>query len=206
MRVLVTAGATREYIDDVRFLTNGSSGRMGYAVAAASAAAEHDVTLLTGPVALQPPASCRVVPFITVDELADALAGRFAACDALVMAAAVGDFRPERRLAGKIPRRGGPVTVRLVPTEDILAHLAASKRPGQIVVAFAVESPPAEHAEAKARAEMAAKGADFVVVNTPAAMGADRSEACILSRDGVVLPWGSREKGRLAEAIVALLA
>lgn len=205
MRVLVTAGPTREHIDSVRFITNASSGRMGFAVAEAAAAAGHEVTLLAGPVALEHPAGCHVVPFVSVDDLKDALASRFAECDALVMTAAVGDFRPERRLEGKIPRSAGPVTVRLVPTEDLLAGLAACKRPGQTIVAFAVEDPPREQAEARARSELAAKGADFVVVNTPDAMSAAESDACILSHDGAVVPWARRDKRQLARQIVSLL-
>jgi phosphopantothenoylcysteine decarboxylase/phosphopantothenate--cysteine ligase len=206
MRIVVTAGPTREYIDSVRFISNASSGRMGFAVAAAAAAAGHDVTLLAGPVELAPPAGCRVVRFVSVEDLAAALAERFAECDALVMTAAVGDFRPEPRVAGKIPRRGGAVTVRLVPTADVLAGVARGKRPGQVVVAFAVEDPPPAAAEAKARAELAAKGADLVVVNTPAAMGARESDACILAPAGVVLPWGRRTKQELAEEILKCLS
>jgi len=205
MRILVTAGPTREPIDDVRFITNASSGRMGHAVAAAAARAGHDVTLLSGPVALEPPGGCEVVRFVSVADLKAALEARFATCDALVMTAAVGDFRPERRFEGKIARRGGPVALRLVPTEDVLAGVAKARRAGQVVVAFAVEPPPRAEAEAKARAEMAAKGADFVVVNPPAAMEAPDSDACILSRQGVVLPWGRRGKRELAEETVRLV-
>jgi phosphopantothenoylcysteine decarboxylase / phosphopantothenate---cysteine ligase len=199
MRIVVTAGPTREYIDSVRFISNASSGRMGFAVAAAAAAAGHEVTLLAGPVELPPPTGCQVVRFVSVEDLSAALAARFADCDALVMTAAVGDFRPERRVDGKIPRRGGAVTARLVPTEDVLAGLARGKRPGQVVVAFAVEDPPPAAAEAKARA-------DLVVVNTPAAMGAQESDACILGSAGVLLPWGRRTKQELAEEVVKLLS
>jgi len=206
MHVLVTAGPTREPIDAVRFITNGSSGRMGYALAAAAVRAGHDVTLLTGPVALDPPPACRTVRFVSVDDLAAALDEHFPACDALVMTAAVGDFRPEHRVEGKIPRSGGPVTIRLVPTEDLLAGLSARKRPGQLLIAFAVEDPPRKQAEAKARAEMRTKGADLVVVNTPDAMGREASEACILSRDDTRLPWATRTKAELAELVIAQLA
>ena len=205
MRVLVTAGPTREHIDSVRFITNASSGQMGYGVAAAAVAAGHEVTLLTGPVALAPPAGCRAVRFLSVDDLKNALNASFHDCDALVMTAAVGDFSPERRVEGKIPRSAGPVTVRLIPTEDLLAGIAERKRPGQVVVAFAVEEPPRQQAEARARSEMAAKGADFVVVNTPEAMSAAESDACVLSPGGVVVPWARRGKQQLAEEIVKLL-
>ena len=207
MKVLVTAGPTREYIDSVRFISNASSGRMGCAVAAAAARAGHDVTLLHGPLACHKPKSCRrCVPFVTVAELRDALNERFADCDALVMAAAVGDFRTEKCFPDKLRRGGGPITLRLFPTEDILAALKDRKRPGQLVLAFAVEDGGEGDAEAKARAELAAKGADYVVVNAPAAMGAESSRACILSADGVVLPWGRRTKQQLADEIVKLLA
>jgi phosphopantothenoylcysteine decarboxylase/phosphopantothenate--cysteine ligase len=205
MRVLVTAGPTREYIDRVRFITNASSGRMGFAVAEAAVQAGHVVTLLAGPAAIDPPGGCRVVRFVSADDLKAALHEHFAGCDALVMAAAVGDFRPQHRVEGKIPRGGGAITVRLAPTEDLLAGVAGGKRPGQVIVAFAVEDGPPPRAEAKARAELAAKGADLVVVNTPAAMGASHSEACILSPAGVLLPWARRTKADLAREIVALL-
>lgn len=205
MRILVTAGPTREYVDPVRFITNASSGRMGYAVAAAGARAGHEVTLLTGPTGLAAPAGVRVEAFTTVEELKAGLAGRFGACDALVMAAAVGDFRVERVADKKISRKGGPIDVRLIPTEDVLAGVAAKRHAGQRIVAFAVETGTREEMEAKARGEMKAKGADFVVLNTPEAMGQERSEACILSPDGVALAWGLRAKDALAAEIVRLL-
>ncbi len=125
MKVLVTAGPTREHIDAVRFITNASSGRMGYAVAAAAAEAGMEVTLLSGPVALATPGGCEVVRFVTVAELKAALEARFAACDALVMAAAVGDFTVDRVASGKLHRDTGPLTLTLRPTPDLLAGLAA---------------------------------------------------------------------------------
>jgi phosphopantothenoylcysteine decarboxylase/phosphopantothenate--cysteine ligase len=146
-----------------------------------------------------------VVRFESVDDLRAALAERFDGCDALVMTAAVGDFRPEPRVAGKIPRAGGPVTLRLVPTEDILAALTARKRSGQVVVAFAVEALAEAGAAAKAQAEMREKGADFVVVNGPEAMDATGSRACVLDAAGVVLEWDVRSKEELAREIVRLV-
>lgn len=205
MKIIVTAGPTREYIDPVRFITNASSGTMGCAVAGAAAAAGHKVTLLAGPMSAPPPPGCQVVPFQTVAELKDALEARFAACDALVMAAAVGDFRPEKTLPTKLHRSGGPLVLRLFPTEDILAGLGKVKRPGQIIVAFAVEDTTPEKIEEKARREMALKNADFVVVNTPAAMAAADSNACILSPRATLVPWGHRPKDALAAEIVKLL-
>ena len=205
MRILVTAGPTRQYIDTVRFITNASSGRMGFAVSEAAAAHGHDVVLLAGPVCLAPPPGCRTVGFVTIDDLQAALAEHFPWCDALVMTAAVGDFRPRRVEGRKLHRRAGPVTLELVPTEDLLAGVSAGRRDDQRVVAFAVEDGEVDEIQAKARGEMRAKGADFVVVNTPQALGAAESEACVLSRDAVVLEWRRRTKRQLAGEIVRLL-
>ena len=211
MRVLVTAGPTREYIDTVRFITNASSGRMGCAVACAAARAGHHVTLLLGPgVAGGGTADlgdgCEVVPFVSVADLKREVTARFGACDVLVMCAAVGDFRPDRVLPSKLHRSTGPVTLRLYPTEDVVAGVAAGKSGTQTVVTFAVEDGPREQIEAKAREEMVAKNSDFVVVNTPAAMAAAESDACVLVRGGGGLPWARRTKQALAEQIVQLLA
>ncbi|MCK4626989.1 MAG: phosphopantothenoylcysteine decarboxylase [Phycisphaerae bacterium] len=215
MKIIVTAGPTREYIDSVRFITTASSGKMGYAAAAEAAAAGHDVTLITGPVAIEPPAGCEAVHFVTVNELTQALETRFDDCDALIMAAAVGDFTVGRlgrsgaesqpATTGKISRSAGAVQITLEPTDDILAGLGSRKREGQIIIAFALEDAPVKQAEAKARDEMQRKNADYVVLNTPAAMAADASEACILSPTGLVLPWSRRTKTELAKEIVALL-
>jgi len=204
MRIIVTAGPTREYIDPVRFITNASSGRMGCAIAELAAAAGHEVTLVLAE-GLPAPTGCRVVRFRSVDDLARALNERFAGCDVLIMAAAVGDFRPKRRSADKISRRAGPITLELVPVEDIVASLARKKRPGQKIVAFAVEEGSAAQIAAAARGKLLDKNADYIVVNTPAAIAAQTSHACILAPDGVALPWADRPKQQLAEEIVRLL-
>jgi phosphopantothenoylcysteine decarboxylase/phosphopantothenate--cysteine ligase len=205
MRLLVTAGPTREYLDPVRFLTNGSTGRMGCAIASAGLRAGHEVTLLAGPVASEWPGGADIARFESVAELVERLGERFPSCDALVMAAAVGDFRPERCLPAKIPRTGGPVTVRLFPTEDVVAAVAGRKRPGQVVAVFAMETGSREQAEAKARRELAGKNADLTVVNGPAAVGAEASEACILSADRRLLDWACRPKDELAGLLVEIL-
>ncbi len=207
MRILVTAGPTREHIDPVRFITNASSGRMGLAVAAAADGAGHRVALLhaAGMDVREAGEDVERAAFVSVADLKRLLHERFAECDALVMVAAVGDFQVENRSPQKIPRRGGPITLRLVPTEDLLAGVAAGRREGQRIVAFAVEDGPRDQVEAKARAELRSKGADYVVVNRPEAMAAEASEACILSPGGIVLPWGHRPKEELAAEIVAVL-
>ena len=201
MKILTTSGPTREYIDSVRFITNASSGRMGCACAEAAVAAGHKVTLITGPVAMDPPHDCEVVSFVTVEELKQALDDRFADCDVLIMAAAVGDFTVGTT-GGKISRSAGPIQITLTPTEDILAGLGRRKGKQQIIIGFAVED---EADESKARRKMESKNCDYLVANTPAAMSAESSEACIISPDGIVLPWASRTKTELAGEIIALL-
>jgi phosphopantothenoylcysteine decarboxylase/phosphopantothenate--cysteine ligase len=203
MRVLVTAGPTREYIDSVRFITNASSGRMGYACAAAALAAGHEVTLIAGATTARLPQGIhRLIHITSADDLKAALAKEFDRCDALIMAAAVGDFTVKRPWRRKLPRAGGPVTITLIPTEDILAGLGRRRRAGQVLVGFAVED---RRKLEKARREMLEKNCDYLVLNTPAAMGASSSWACILTRQGLALPWGERSKAALARKIVALL-
>ena len=194
---------------------------MGCAVAAAAMMAGHRVTLLLGEgvdrgarglvadaAERAAAAWVKIVYFVSVDNLRAAVEREFASADALVMAAAVGDFRPDPASVSptKLSRRGGPITLRLVPTEDILAAVGATKRRRQRIVAFAVEDGPDGEIESKARREMLEKHADFVVLNPPAAMGSPVSRACILSRNGVALPWGDRPKETLAAEIVNLLA
>jgi phosphopantothenoylcysteine decarboxylase/phosphopantothenate--cysteine ligase len=202
MRVIVTAGPTREYLDSVRFISNASSGKMGYACAAAALAAGHEVTLITGPVPLRPPRRCKVVRFVTANQLQAALEKEFDRCDALIMSAAVGDFTVKRPWKRKLPRAGGPVTITLIPTEDILAGLGRRRRANQVLVGFAVED---RRNLEKTRREMLQKNCDYLVLNTAAAMGASSSWACILTREGLALPWGERSKAALARKIVALL-
>src|SRR5262249_30439913 len=109
MRVLITAGPTREYLDDVRFLSNASSGRMGYALAEAALARGPEVGLVSGPVLLAPPAGCEFQPVETSEEMHDACLAAFPACDGAVGAAAVCDYRPRERVGGKISKTGEPL-------------------------------------------------------------------------------------------------
>jgi phosphopantothenoylcysteine decarboxylase/phosphopantothenate--cysteine ligase len=165
-RVLVTAGGTREPIDSVRFISNRSSGRMGFALAAAAAARGAEVTLVAANVALAPPAGVEVVPVSTAAELADACEGAFPACDVLLMAAAVADFRPVNPVDHKLKKIGTPPTpptIELEPTADVISALAARRRRDQVLVGFAAEH--GEHALAYARDKLRRKRVDAIVVN-----------------------------------------
>jgi phosphopantothenoylcysteine decarboxylase / phosphopantothenate---cysteine ligase len=201
--ILVTAGPTREYLDDVRFLANGSSGRMGLAIAAAAAAAGHRVTMVLGPVELPPPPGVDVVPVVSALDMQAAAASRFDACDVLIAAAAVADYRPAARLPGK-PAKGASLRLELVPNPDIVAGLAARKG-GRVVVGFALESAATAEAEALARAreKLQRKGLDLVVCNSSAVIGSDQGEAVLLWADGRRSQLGRASKAGLAEQIVA---
>ena len=139
MRILITAGPTREYIDDVRFLSNASSGRMGYALAAAALRAGHAVELVTGPVDLDPPAGCRVHRIETTDQLRESCVRLFPECDGVIATAAVCDYRPKQRISGKITKTGQPIVLELTETSDVLAELGA-QRGHRWVMGFALES------------------------------------------------------------------
>jgi phosphopantothenoylcysteine decarboxylase / phosphopantothenate---cysteine ligase len=163
VRVLVTAGGTREPIDSVRFIGNHSSGRMGYALAAEAVRRGAEVTVVAANVALEPPLGARVVEVRTAAELAHSCRQRFDACDVLLMAAAVADFRPAAPSRQKLKKDRGVPTVELEPTEDVLSLLAARRRPGQVIVGFAAED--GEGGLESARGKLERKRVDLLVVN-----------------------------------------
>ncbi len=160
LRLLITAGPTRERIDPIRFVSNRSSGRMGFALAQTARDRGARVTLLAGPTELDKPEGVRVLAFETADELHALLLREFPECDGLVMAAAVADFIPEAS-ERRLHREDGSRTLQLVPGRDLLASLKGLRR-GQTVVAFAAET---GDLEAQGRRKMEVKGADLIVVN-----------------------------------------
>ena len=169
MKVLVTAGPTREHIDPVRFLSNRSTGRMGYAVAEAAVAAGHAVTLVSGPVAIAPPAGLAAfVPIVSARDLLAAVKARLADCDALVMTAAVADFRPARRAPRKIHKGAMPAALALVRNPDVLAALRPRKG-RRLFVGFAAET---DAVLESAAAKLARKGLDLIVANDVTQPGA----------------------------------
>jgi phosphopantothenoylcysteine decarboxylase/phosphopantothenate--cysteine ligase len=204
LRVLVTAGGTREPIDSVRFIGNRSSGRMGLALAERALRRGAQVTLIAANVSLDEPAGLRRVDVETADELAAAVGEEFRSCHVLLMAAAVADFRPGRAAAGKIHREEGVgLDLRLEPTEDVLARIAGDRRPGQIVVGFA-----AEHgAEAidRARSKLARKRLDAIVFNDVSrpeiGFDSERNEVTIVESEGEH-PVSLGRKEEVAEAIL----
>lgn len=206
--ILVTAGPTREPIDPVRFLSNESSGRMGFAIAAAAQAAGHKVILIAGPVHLPTPAGVRRIDVVTAREMLAALKQHFSACDALYMAAAVADWRPKRVLSGKWRAKDGgtqTTSLELVRNPDLLATVARAKLRGKArtVIGFALESGAGE---ARARAKLRRKNLDFVVLNGPAALNATRTSVIIHGADGTRVALMNRTKEAVARALVGLVA
>lgn len=202
--VLVTAGPTVEAIDPVRYLSNHSSGKMGYAIAAAAARRGADVTLVSGPTALGAPDGVEVVPVKSALEMLDAASAAFPSCDIAVFAAAVSDMRPKNPAASKLKKGAAAAelsTIELVENPDILATLSARKRAGQVVVGFAAET---DDVVENARKKLVSKGAHLIVGNEVGehrAFGADDNQAYLVSGCGVEeLPLMSKD--RLADAIL----
>jgi phosphopantothenoylcysteine decarboxylase/phosphopantothenate--cysteine ligase len=186
LRVVVSAGGTREPIDPVRFIGNRSSGRMGFALAERAAQRGAEVTVIAANVSLPEPAGVRRVDVETAADLATGLEAEFPRCHVLLMAAAVADFRPARAEAGKISRQGsGGLELRLEETEDILARLAGLRTPEQTVIGFAAEH-GAEAIE-RARAKLGRKGLDAIVFNDVSrpeiGFDSDRNEVTIVEPD-----------------------
>jgi phosphopantothenoylcysteine decarboxylase/phosphopantothenate--cysteine ligase len=206
MRVLVTAGPTRERIDPVRFLSNDSSGRMGFAIAEAAARAGHDVVLIAGPVTLATPSGVRRIDVESAREMLAAAKKEWRKADALLMAAAVADFRPAKQLASKWrAKNGGAKTARLdlVRNPDVIATLTRGKRhPDRLVVAFALETGDGER---RALAKLAKKGADWIVLNGTVALNSERTKLVVLGADGVRIAIPERSKRAAARDLVALL-
>jgi phosphopantothenoylcysteine decarboxylase/phosphopantothenate--cysteine ligase len=184
LHVLVTAGPTREPLDPVRFLTNRSSGKMGYAVAEAARIRGAKVALVSGPVSLTPPKGVEIVPVETAREMFDAVISRFDACDIAVKAAAPADYRPSRYEDLKIKKSDQARTLELSPNPDIAAELGRRKK-NQVMVIFAAETgDPVE----SAREKLTNKNADLVVANDVTAPGAgfdvDTNAVTLIGREG----------------------
>jgi phosphopantothenoylcysteine decarboxylase/phosphopantothenate--cysteine ligase len=213
-RVVITAGPTHEAVDDVRFVGNRSSGKMGFALAAAAARLGAEVTLIAGPVALgTPPGVGQRIDVQSALEMQAALTEAARLADVVVMAAAVADFRPAERARGKLGRRQGEATLRLLPNPDLLAGLGASRAPGAArpyLVGFAAEVDLSGDAlVAKARAKLVEKRCDLVIANDVGApglgFGSDQNQVVLVGREGPGVSLGPAPKTVLAERIWAAL-
>jgi phosphopantothenoylcysteine decarboxylase/phosphopantothenate--cysteine ligase len=205
-RILITAGPTHEPLDAVRFIGNRSSGRMGMAVASEALARGAEVHLVLGPGTAAPPPDVVAVHVTTAEEMRAAVLREAPEADAVVMAAAVADFRPEREAPGKLKKQDGAPQLALVPTPDILRELGAS-RGGGVLIGFAAET---SDLEANGRRKLEDKGLDLIVVNEVGregtGFGSDTNDAMILGRDGRDEPLRTWTKRELAAAICDRLA
>jgi phosphopantothenoylcysteine decarboxylase/phosphopantothenate--cysteine ligase len=178
LKVLIGSGRTEEPLDPVRVLTNRSSGRMGFALAEAARDRGAEVTVVMGVSSLEPPSGVSLAPVTTAAEMEKAMKAFVASADLVLMAAAVADYRPARKAADKMKRGAGTLTLDLVPNPDILAGLAARRRPGQAYVGFALET---SRGVTHARAKLRAKKLDLIVLNSPRqGIGGDTNQVTLV--------------------------
>lgn len=202
IRVLITAGPTREYLDDVRYLSNGSSGRMGYAIAQAALHQGWEVVLVSGPVELSAPPGCEFHQVITTDQMKEACERLFPTCQGVIATAAVCDYKPAQRITGKLKKVGGPITVEMIETDDVLAGLGQMKG-DRWVLGFALEAQnPRENALQKLRR----KNCDWIVLNSPTAIGAEDNSIELIEASGKTVAHWTGPKSHIAVNLVNWLA
>jgi phosphopantothenoylcysteine decarboxylase/phosphopantothenate--cysteine ligase len=205
VRFVVTAGPTREAIDPVRFISNRSSGKMGYAIAEAALAKKHEVTLISGPAGIAPPRGAKNVSIITSDELHDAVHRAIRECDVLVMCAAVADYKPAAISARKMKKRKTAFALKLIPTRDILVSLPKRRR--YLVVGFAAET---HDLTQNAQKKLRAKNCDAIVANdvsgSETGMESDENEVTIFFRNGESQKISRTSKKIIARELVKIIA
>jgi phosphopantothenoylcysteine decarboxylase / phosphopantothenate---cysteine ligase len=205
VRIVVTAGPTREPIDPVRFISNRSSGKMGYAIAEAAIEAGHEVTLISGPVAIPPPSKARLIKIVTADELYTAVYQHVRNCDLLVMCAAVSDYKPITASRQKVEKHEGGFALQLTATRDILASLPREDR-SYFVVGFAAQT---HDLAVNARKKLRAKNCDVIVANDVSGdeigMESDDNEVTIFARDGEEKKISRASKKIIAHEILKIV-
>ena len=206
LHVLVTAGPTREPLDPVRFLSNRSSGKMGYALAEAALAAGHDVTLVSGPVNLSPQADARTIRVETAAEMRTVVLKEARRADVVIMAAAVADYQPASRARHKIKKRKNGLVLRLQKTPDILAELGRRKPQGQLLVGFAAET---HRLLIHARQKLQSKNLDLIIANRVGkkteGFEADVNRVIVLDRDGHAQRFPLMNKKKLSRRLITLI-
>lgn len=206
MRFLVTAGPTREAIDPVRFISNRSSGKMGYAIAQAAMDDGHVVTLISGPVCLAPPRGAQLISINTADEMHDAVHRAVAECDVLVMCAAVADYRPAKIETRKSKKEKSAFALELIPTRDVLASLSREKR-SYAVVGFAAET---HDLESNAQKKLRDKNCDLLVANdvskSDSGMECDENAVTIFFRNGESKTISRAPKKFIARELVKIIS
>jgi len=206
--VLITAGPTWEMLDPVRFLSNRSSGLMGFELANAAVKAGAKVTLVTGPVTLPDPKGVSVIRVVSAQDMYRACLKLFPKMDIAIMTAAVSDYRPAKVAKHKIKKcldagSGTTMTLKLVRNPDILATLGKRKKKHQLLVGFALES---RNMLAYAKDKMKRKNCDLIVANAPSALGSPLNQVTLLYKDGQVQKLGKLEKHQVAEQLISKLS
>ncbi len=206
LQILITAGPTLEPIDPVRFLSNRSSGKMGYALAEVALRMGHKVVLVSGPTAHPKPIGCEFVAVKTAKDMLVALKRHFSKCDVLLMAAAVADYRPQTIKTQKIKKTQATLTLKLIKNPDLLKMMAAQKRADQTVVGFAAET---NDLVKNAHKKLRAKKLDWIVLNdvSRADIGfeSDSNEVLLLSAHGASCKISKQNKKRVAQKILATI-
>ncbi len=201
-RIVITSGPTRQYLDPVRYLTNGSSGRMGAALAQATLDLGHAVTIISGPVSVSYPAAAKVVDVVSTQEMLEATRSAFHDSDGLIGAAAPCDYMPRQIEKHKLTKTGQGIQLSLIETPDIIATLGTSKRAHQWVVGFALET---EDIRFRAIVKMSRKCCDMIVSNSAEAMNADDNSVEVILRDGSILGQLTGPKSEVALGILSYI-
>ncbi len=201
MRILITAGPTREYLDTVRFISNSSSGITGFMIAQAAAERGHKVVLITGPTACERPRGVKIVPVTSALDMYREVIKFFPKTDAVVMTAAVGDYRPAKISRSKIKKTGTSQILELIPNPDILAELGRRKGPRQILIGFALED---RAARKNAIAKFTKKNLDAIILNPPRALGSASNRVQLYTARNGWRQWPTLSKKRLGEKIARL--
>lgn len=202
LKFLVSAGPTREYIDPVRFLSNPSSGKMGFAVAKEAVKRGYECVLVSGPVNLKPPKGCKFIPVVSAEDMYEAIVKEFPKCDVLIMTAAVSDFKPAKRLKQKEHKIAEKAVLELVRTKDILKGVAKEKGK-RFVIGFAAET---NDILASAKRKMFVKGLDMIVANdvsrSDAGFASEKLRAVFLFPDGKEERCGLVGKTTVAKKLI----
>lgn len=198
-KVLVSAGPTREAIDPVRFVSNASSGRMGYAIARAARRRGAEVVLVSGPSYLPRPANIELVPVVSAEEMNDACVRYFPQSTLVIMSAAVADYRPTKSYPAKVKKDAKTLSIEMERTADVLKSMGKMKKNGQLLVGFALET---ENIEENARKKLDEKNLDLVVANTPIGLDSPTNQVTIIDREGETVTLPPLSKDEIAERIL----
>ena len=203
MKILITAGPTREKIDPVRFISNYSSGKMGYSIAQAALEYGHNVTLISGPVSILPPEGVSLIKVTSASEMADAVHSCASDAEVIIMTAAVADYRPAHPFDSKMKKLPGKLVLELERTEDILGTLGANKHSGQILVGFAAET---DDLEKNALGKLERKNLDWIAANLVSdGFGTDTNTITLYNKAGNVISIPSGAKIDVARSMLKVI-